>query len=407
MIPALLGKWYTERKELQAEAKRYFKLADAETDAEKKAEYLALAKLADQRQLAKKILLNSLYGALLNVAMRFYDERLGQSTTLTGRSIVRHMNAALNAAITGLYDFQGAACYYADTDSAYISAYGLPDFADFEWSDRAEVVKLYDAVADAANASFPDFMARTFNTTLERGSLIKAGRELIASKALFIKKKKYAALVFDQENQRLDVGGKPGKIKAMGLDLKRADTPKFMQEFLERVLMGVLTGVNRDEMYGWVREFRVAFQARPGWEKGSPKKVNGLANYGGQLARAQRLGLGDAGEGKKVNMPGHVRAALNWNRLREMHGDRHAQPITDASRVVVCKLRPSTLRMDSVAHPVDEPHLPSWFRDLPFDHAGMEDVIVDQKLLNLVGPLGWDMTRTRVDDGLDDLFGAA
>lgn len=71
----------------------------------------------DQRQLALKILLNSLYGALLNEGLRFYDERLGQSTTLTGRSIVRHMNAKINEIITGTFDYAGDGIVYADTDS--------------------------------------------------------------------------------------------------------------------------------------------------------------------------------------------------------------------------------------------------------------------------------------------------
>lgn len=71
----------------------------------------------DQRQQARKILLNSLYGALLNESMRMYDERVGQSVTLTGRSIVRHMNAKINENITGVYDYRGDAIVYADTDS--------------------------------------------------------------------------------------------------------------------------------------------------------------------------------------------------------------------------------------------------------------------------------------------------
>ena len=49
--------------------------------------------------------------------MKFYDKRLGQSTTLTGRNIVRHMNAKINEIITGEYDYKGEAIIYADTDS--------------------------------------------------------------------------------------------------------------------------------------------------------------------------------------------------------------------------------------------------------------------------------------------------
>ncbi len=117
MIPLLLGTWYAERKQLQAKAKEFSKKAKeaTEPDVKKDAEYWAT--FWDQRQLSRKILLNSLYGALLNEGLRFFDERLGQSTTLTGRSIVRHMNAQINKVVTGEYDYRGRAITYADTDS--------------------------------------------------------------------------------------------------------------------------------------------------------------------------------------------------------------------------------------------------------------------------------------------------
>ena len=73
IIPALLERWYSERKQMQA------KLKEAETE-EDKAYW-------DKRQLVKKINLNSLYGAILNEFCRFFDKRIGQSTTLTGRAI--------------------------------------------------------------------------------------------------------------------------------------------------------------------------------------------------------------------------------------------------------------------------------------------------------------------------------
>ena len=84
--------------------------------------FLELSKFYDARQQARKILLNSLYGALLNEAMRLADERMGQSTTLTGRSIVKHMNAEVNKTLTGEYDYIGSVVRYSDTDSCYFTA---------------------------------------------------------------------------------------------------------------------------------------------------------------------------------------------------------------------------------------------------------------------------------------------
>ena len=71
----------------------------------------------DQRQHIRKILLNSAYGSLLNEYCRFYDNRIGQSVTLTGRSITKHMISKTNEIITGNYDHKGDTIYYSDTDS--------------------------------------------------------------------------------------------------------------------------------------------------------------------------------------------------------------------------------------------------------------------------------------------------
>ena len=71
----------------------------------------------DKKQLVTKINLNSAYGSLLNAGSRFYDKRVGQSTTLSGRMIVRHMSAFINEFMTGQYDHTGDAIIYGDTDS--------------------------------------------------------------------------------------------------------------------------------------------------------------------------------------------------------------------------------------------------------------------------------------------------
>jgi DNA polymerase elongation subunit (family B) len=406
-IPMLLAKWYADRKTMQGKEKDFLKLAEAETDPTKKAEYKALQGFWNQRQQARKILLNSLYGALLNEGLRFYDERVGQSVTLTGRSIVRHMNAKINEVITGEYDYRGEGIVYADTDSCYFSAYEVlandPAYAEFEWT-KENIIELYDSIADVTNESFPAFMHNTFNTSLERGGIIKAGRELVGSKCLFIKKKKYAILVYDLENNRMDVNGKPGKLKAMGLDLKRADTPKPMQKFLESILMDLLTDVPREDMYRKVREFRKEFVKQNGWEKGSPKKVSALSDYRDKAARADenakdfssKKTLAQAkGTKNKVQMPGHVLASINWNDLCKLNKDRYSMRIGDGSKIVVCKLRPNIYKMDSIAFPIDEPHLPAWFKELPFDHKAMEEIIIDAKLTNLVGVLDWDLNATK------------
>jgi DNA polymerase elongation subunit (family B) len=383
VVPGLLERWYAERKELQAKKK------EATTDEDRA--------FWDKRQLVKKINLNSLYGAILNPGCRFFDKRIGQSTTLTGRIIARHMDAHINECIFGEYDHVGKSIIYGDTDSCYFTAW--PAVRDEVEAGRMEWNKeicsqLYDSIADQVNASFPAFMERACHVPRSMGELIKGGRELVASKGLFIKKKRYAVLIYDLEGNRLDTHGKPGKVKAMGLDLKRSDTPKVVQDFLSELLHAVLTGAAREEIYDRVREFKLLFQDRPAWEKGTPKRVNNLTKYSKE---EERLG--------RANMPGHVRAAMNWNNLRRMHGDNYSMSIIDGMKTIVCKLKDNPLGYTSVGYPTDETHIPQWFKDLPFDDGLMETTIVDQKVENLLGVLDWDIpSHTDIKTTFDSLF---
>jgi DNA polymerase elongation subunit (family B) len=383
VIPGLLKRWYAERKEMQAKKKEA-------TTPEDKAFW-------DKRQLVKKINLNSLYGAILNPGCRFFDKRIGQSTTLTGRAIAKHMDSHVNECITGEYDHVGKAVIYGDTDSVYFSAY--PTLKDDIESGRMEwnkdiCVHLYDSIADSVNDSFPGFMERAFHCPRDMGSLIKGGRELVASKGLFIKKKRYAVLIYDLEGNRLDVNGKPGKVKAMGLDLKRSDTPKVVQDFLSSLLTDVLTGSQKEHVYDKVREFKLLFAERPAWEKGTPKRVNNLTKY----SAAEK----DQG---KANMPGHVRAAMNWNNLKRMNSDNYSMSIVDGMKTIVCKLKDNPLGYTSVGYPTDESHIPAWFKELPFDDDKMEMGIVDQKVENLLGVLSWDIpNHTEIKTTFDSLF---
>ena len=243
-------------------------------------------------------------------------------------------------------------------------------------------------------SSFPGFMEQAFHCPREMGSLIKAGRELVADRSLFITKKRYAVNIIDLEGKRLDVEGKIGKTKAMGLDLKRSDTPKVIQDFLSNLLNRVLGGSQKDEIVERIKEFKYEFTDRPGWEKGSPKRVNNLTKYGKE---EERLG--------KANMPGHVRAALNWNTMRRMQGDNYSMQIVDGMKTIVCKLKTNPLGWTSIGYPTDELHLPQWFKDLPFDDSEMEATVVDQKIDNLLGVLDWDLaSATNTENTFTSLF---
>lgn len=396
IIPGLLERWYAERKELQAKKK-------SANDPDEIAFW-------DKRQLVKKINLNSLYGAVLNVGCRFFDKRIGQSTTLTGRMITRHMAAKTNEMFTDEYDYQGKTVIYGDTDSVYFSAVPvMPEDAEL---DLEGALKLYDHVSDTVSDTFPDFLHTSFNVPLEAGKVMKAGREVVGRAGLFITKKRYAIKCLDIE------GWQPqgGKLKIMGMDVKRSDTPEFIQDFLEGILDNALSGYSEDDVIASIREFKKDFQSMDPWLKGMPKRVNNLTPYTAKYRKLKGLDgknpfkldkrLARLESVKKENnmIPGHVTASIHWNILREMHNDNYSMAITDGMKVIVCRLKSNPMGFTNIAYPTDELHLPQWFLDLPFDEETMEQSVLNKKIENVLGAMHWDLSRMHDSDAMDEYF---
>jgi hypothetical protein len=160
--------------------------------------------------------------------------------------------------------------------------------------------------------------------------------------------------------------------------------------------MMVLGGSPRDEVITTIRDFKNWLSEQDSWTKGSPRSVNKLTYYG-ELEQRSKTG--------KVTMPGHVRAALNYNYLRKMNNDQYSQKIVDGMKVVICSLKDNPLGFTSVAYPTDELRLPQWFIDLPFDALDMERKLVDEKIDNLLGVLNWKIRQdTNTNSTVGDLF---
>lgn len=370
------GKWYAVDSDYAAARGAYWKMM----------------------QQIRKILLNSLYGALLNKHCRFYDKRLGQSVTLTGRSITKHMASTINEVLTGTYDHTGGVIIYGDTDSVMFSA--KKKFQDegvaFDWDTRENVIDLYLKVGEKVSESFPAFMHRTFNTGLENGRIIDAGLEIVGSRGLFLKKKRYGILKYWEDGFRLDTKGKPGSLKAMGVEIKRSDTPKYIQVFLEDLLISLLTGASEESLREKVKAFKRTFRDKPAWTKGTPKTVKNLTNKKAEFDRTGKCSTG------------HALAAIHWNNMREMMKDVSVSQIEDGGKTIVCKLKMNPYRIDSIGFPVElMDNLPEWFTSLPFDVDEMEKTILSQKLGNLFGILNMDLAiednmNTTIDS---DMFG--
>ena len=391
VVADILGFWYSERKRLQAEKKKYAKLAKDEKDAVKKAEYQKQEENFDLLQLTKKIQMNSLYGALLNVAFRFGDERMGASVTATGRQITTHMIETIGEMLTGeriplvkststdkdgrlIHEYSSAseAIIYGDTDSCYYKTFA---------SNKEEAVEAADLAAEGTNATFPAFMREAFNCQPEFDELIKAGREIVGERGLFQAKKKYMIKVVDLEGFAVD------KLKSMGSEIKKADTPKVIQLFLKSVVDKILSGAEYDEIAKFVNEQRKAIlkSADNVFHLGVAKQVNNLEKFTADYMQFEKPGI------RRVNLPGHVRAAINYNEM--LHSfDTGGKSIRSGDKVLIFYVKKNEFAIESIAIPADLPRFPQWFNDnFSVDKAKTEDKMFDNKLSGIFAALGKDV----------------
>lgn len=377
IIPSILRIWYTTRKEYQ-------KLMREEKDPTKRSYY-------DRLQYVYKIKLNSLYGALNNAYFRYFDTRMGESTTGTGRLILLHQCAKANEALDGEYaspdikrlenrsvggprqereHFGYSNKYsvlYGDTDSAY--------FATHAESDE-QAIQVADYISEIVNDSFQGFMQQRFLCQPKFDNLIRCGREIVASRGIFVDKKRYILNVIDDEGKRVD------KLKVMGLDTKKTTIPvivgKALNDFIRRLLKGEeWDSIAKDivEYKEWVRTTDQIMDI------GLPRAVSKVEEYTTKWKTD-----------KTTRLPGHVAAAIHYNQLLEEYNDRESLPIVSGMKIKVFYLTQKYGQFHSIAIPTDMVKPPEWFLEHYTVNRDMHiERLVDKPLGNIIKAIGRDV----------------
>lgn len=396
IIPYCLTKWFNERIEYQKKAKKLKEESQKAKDAgdtTKAEELLRQSDFYNMVQNAKKLFLNSTYGAYLNRFFRFYDPRCGRSVTLSGRVVVKHMCRKACELLGGEYDFNREVLLGGDTDSTYIS---YESFLNREGIEKTvdNVVELADWVGEQINDSFAEHLAEQFLVPPERCKMVRVKRETVYDRAIFKdKKKRYALHVIDAENNRVKKGHKD-ELKITGMEVKRTDTPKIIQDFLQECLRLVLVdGHEEEDLRSYIEEFRAGFRNLPPWKQGSPVRVHNLHTSTQALEEHQRLENEGVVQGRKPLIYYAVTAAQNTNFLMQKFNEQRWEVLKDGDKVDVLYLQSgNSYGLDSVAIRVGEGYIPEWFKDLPFDIDAHEKKLIDQKLENTFGGLGWEFT---------------
>ena len=251
-----------------------------------------------------------------------------------------------------------------NTDSTYF----LTDAETVE-----EAIKVADYVADVVNKSYKEFMQQTFLCQPGFDDLVKCGREVVSDRGIFVEKKRYMLHLVDLDGKTVD------KCKVMGLDTKKTTLPvavsKELNKFVERYLKGETWESLSEDIVAYKTKLE---KAKDIMEIGLPKGVNGLENYTDNL-EADR----------KTRLPGHVAAAILYNRMLVEYDDRVSLPITSGMKIKVFYLKAPIGRFKAIAIPTDAEFVPDWFLEhIVVDKKAHILRLVDRPLLNILKAVG-------------------
>ena len=312
-LPQMMQRIYDERtiyKKRMLAAKQ--NLEDATTPAETLALQKDVSKF-NNIQMARKIQLNSAYGAIGNQYFRYYSLANAEAITLSGQVSIRwiqnKMNTYLNKILrTTDVDYVIA----ADTDSIYLNLGPFVDkvFQGREKSDES-VVRFLNKVCEV---EFEKYIGNsyealaTYVNAYDQKMFMK--RENIANRGIWTAKKRYILNVFDSEGVRY----KTPKLKINGIEAVKSSTPAPCRTAIKDALKVIMNGTE-DELQKFIADFRERFEAMPVEEIAFPRGCNNVAK---NSSPATIYGKG---------CPMHVRGALLYNFYIKKRKLAHKYPI--------------------------------------------------------------------------------
>lgn len=341
---------------------------------------------AHNMQMAKKIQLNSAYGALGNEYFRWFDMNNTESITKGGQLSIRWAENAINKFLNKTLGTKDEDFVIAiDTDSLYINMEPLvhkvfPDGAetkqiiDFLDKSSSEILepkieKAYGELATYVNAS-------------ENKMFMK--RENIANKAIWTAKKRYIMNVFDSEGVRYE----DPKLKMMGIEAVRSSTPSIIREYIKKAL-NVIMEKDESAIIDFIQEHREKFRKLSFEDVAFPRGCKGLGKYM------------DASSIYRKGTPIHVRGALMYNHLINNKKIDRVQPIQDGDKVKFCYLKlPNPSRENVIAAPNTLPRQLGLNAYIDYDMQYNKSFVEPMK--TILDAMGWEIERRQT---LEDFFG--
>jgi len=388
IIPALIETIYAERK---ATKKRMLQAEQELVDIDK-SDKVGVYKLEKQvstlnnQQMAAKILMNSLYGAMGNRYFRHFDLRMAEGITLTGQLAIRWAENAFNGFMNKVCQTSDVDYVVAiDTDSNYVN-FG-PLVEKLRLTDKP-VKQIVDMIDRMVKDQFEPMIAREYDRLAEHMNSYQnkmvMEREVIADKGVWTAKKRYILNVHNSEG----VEYKEPKLKIMGIEAIKSSTPEVCRIAMKEMFKVIMTGSETNTQKA-IEQFKNHFFTLPPENVSFPRGVSDALKWT------------DNKTIYKKGTPIHVRGALLYNNVLANKGLKAYEKIQNGDKVKFCYLRvPNPIRENVIAFPDYLPPEMQLHKYIDYD------TMFEKTFLSAVEPILTAIGWTSEDVvNLEDFFG--
>jgi len=365
-LPAMMEEMYEDRKKfkkLMLKAKQEY---EDEKDKSKLYEIEKRIARYNNLQLAKKVSLNSAYGALGSQYFRFYDLRMALAVTLAGQLSIRWIEAKINEYMNKLLKTDSDYVIASDTDSIYLKLGDLVNKVYGDKCDKHKVIEFMDRVCEDKLQPYIDKSYQELADYVHAyDQKMQMKREALADKGIWTAKKRYILNVYNNEG----IAYNEPQMKVMGLEMVKSSTPSAIREKMAEAIKIMMSGTE-DDIHEFIKKFKLSFKNLPVEEISFPRGINGLTKYS------------DSATLYKLGTPIHVKGAILYNHnLKEKNLTKKYPLIQEGEKIKFAYLKmPNHFKNTVISFPG---RLPKEFNlndyidyDMQFDKAFIEPLSV-------------------------------
>jgi DNA polymerase elongation subunit (family B) len=340
-LPKLLDEMYEDRKKFKKKMIEAQKDYEKAKTADEKYELNKLVSRYNNLQLAKKVGLNSAYGALGSQYFRFYDLRIALAVTLAGQLSIRWIENKLNSFMNNLLKTDKDYVIASDTDSIYLNFGPLVDKVVSQTQDTEKTISFMDKICEDKIQQFLDESYKELaEYTHAYKQKMQMKREALANKGIWTAKKRYILNVYNNEGVQYSVP----KMKVMGLEMVKSSTPASIRTKMKGIIHTILNG-DENDVQMFISKFKSEFNGLPVEEISFPRGVNGISEYS------------DRNTLYKKGTPIHVKGAILYNyNLKRLKLENKYPLIQEGEKIKFTYLKqPNPFKDTVISYPVRLP----------------------------------------------------